>query len=232
MAEGTFILVVDSDPMLQEMIEAGLRLFNPEYQVVRAENPETALLQLRRYAVTLVITDLEFPNARQKGIEFLLDLEEFSPQLPVIILTEASAQDFEGLVRAEAFIAKPPDMDHLLSKVHHVVQENKESILRGISLESFLQVLEVERKTCTLTITSGQHNGRLFIDEGELIHAETDHLESKAAAFAMLSWPDYRIKIIERCHARPTITERLNSILMEWCVEKDHSARELGEATG
>jgi len=222
MSEPTHLLLVDPDPLLQEMIETGLRLFNPSFVVLKADSPEMALLLLHRYKVELVITELEFPRSGKRGIELLLDLETLSPRLPVIVLTEASLDDFRELLRARAFLAKPPDMDSLLHKVHQLVQESRESILRGISLESFLQVLEVERKTCTLTITSGHLVGRLYVHDGTLIHAETERYESKAAAFAMLSWPDYSIKIVEKCDVQPTITDRLNAILMEWCVNKDH----------
>lgn len=222
--EPMYILVVDSDPFLQEMIEAGFRLFNPRFVIIQADNPDSALLLLHRYDVEVVVTEIRFPGSRKSGSQLLLDLEEYAPQLPVIILSDAEEEEFCGLVRAEAFIAKPPDMDGLLKTVNRVIQQNRASVLRGISLESFLQILQVEGKTCTLKVTSGDLVGRLYIHRGDLIHAETDRFESKAAAFAMLSWPDYSITIIERCEAKPTITDRLNAILMEWCVKKDHAA--------
>ena len=223
MADGTRVLMVEPDPFLREMVEAGIRLYNPSFGISHAENPETALLLLRRYEISLVLTEIHFPDAEIRGAEFLLQLKEHAPQLPVILLTENTAvEDFLHLTNISSVVGKPPDMDQLLRTINQVVQENRESILRGISLESFLQILEVERKTCTLTIRSGYQTGRLFIHDGELIHAETGELKSKAAAFAMLSWPDYSIKITERCDAQPTIAERLNSILMEYCVQKDH----------
>lgn len=218
----THLLLVDPDPLLQEMVETGLRLYNPALVVLKAESPEAAQELLRRHAVEVLITELEFPAGARRGIELLLDLEKQLPQLPVIVLTETPLDDLRDLLRARAFLAKPPDMDALLHKVNQLVQESRESILRGISLESFLQVLEVERKTCTLTITSGHRVGRLYIHDGILIHAETELFAAKAAAFAMLSWPDYSIKIVEKCDAKPTITDRLNAILMEYCVNKDH----------
>ena len=221
MAKAIYVLVVDSDQFLQEMVESGLELFNPDYVTIKAENPETALMMLRRYPVEAVVMDIEFPHSPIHGSELLQALHDFSPQLPVIVLTEARPEELEG-VGANAFLPKPPDMDQLLNKVNQLVQQNKESVLRGISLESFLQVLEVEKKTCTLTVTAAHRVGRLYIHQGELIHAEAGELESKAAAFAMLSWPDYSIKVIEKCDAKPTIAERLNAILMEWCVHKDH----------
>ena len=223
MAEPIRILVVDPDPFLQEMIESGFRLFNPQYSIVKADNPESALLLLQRHEVEAVITELDFPEARKPGAEFLDDLEDFSPNLPVILLTEGASDHLNEDLNAEVVITKPPDMDFLLKKVHKAVGQNRASVLRGISLESFLQVLEVEQKTCTLIITSTlKHTGRLYISQGKLIHAETDHFDSKAAAFAMLGWPDVSIKIIEKCDAEPTITDRLNAILLEYCVQKDH----------
>ena len=216
------ILIVDPDQFLQEMIEAGFRLYDPAFTILKAEDPEGALALLARHRVQLIITELHFPQAVKKGVEFLLALEDEAPHVPVIVLTEAHVEDFRDLTAATAIIPKPPDMDYLLSKVTKVLQESRESILRGISLESFLQVLEVEKKTCTLTVVSGPATGNLYISEGELIHAETSRFDSKAAVFAMLSWPDYSIKITEHCDAEPTITERLNAILMEWCVQKDH----------
>jgi CheY-like chemotaxis protein len=227
------LLVVDPDPLLQEMVESGLRLFNPTFVVHKAAHPVGALSLLRRHKIEVLITELEFspapqpagpelPATRQGGIDLLLELERLLPQLPVIVLTETPLDELRDLLHARAFLAKPPDMDSLLHKVNQLVQESRESILRGISLESFLQVLEVEKKTCTLTVTAGHRVGRLYIHDGLLIHAETENFESKAAAFAMLSWPDYSIRIVEKCDATPTITDRLNAILMEWCVEKDH----------
>lgn len=230
-AETLFILMIDPDALLQEMIESGLRLFNPGFVVLKAADPESALPLLQGYKVEAVIAELLLGGSLERGRRLLDELARIAPRVPVLVLTEAPLDRLPLELRAAAVLGKPPDLDSLLRRVHQLVQENRESILRGISLESFLQVLEVERKTCTLTISAPgmgslgggrERVGRLYIHDGKLIHAETDDHEAKAAAFAMLSWPDYSIKIIEKCDAQPTITERLNAILMEWCVNKDH----------
>jgi DNA-binding response OmpR family regulator len=222
MSEPSQILLVDPDTFLQEMIESGLLLFNPGFRVLKADSPEVALRLLRRHKVEALITELEFAGSPRAGRDFLSELAVLAPQMPLLVLTELPLTEARRQAPSAVCLSKPPDLDALLRRVHQLVQESRESILRGISLESFLQVLEVERKTCTLTVTSQHRVGRLYIHDGKLIHAETRDHASKAAAFAMLSWPDYSIKIIERCDATPTITERLNAILMEWCVNKDH----------
>lgn len=240
-AETLFILMIDPDTLLQEMIESGLRLFNPAFVVLKAADPEAALPLLQGYKIEAVLTELEFgppsgPTSKfsgslVRGRALLEELGRIAPRLPVIVLTEAPLARLPAGLPVAAVLGKPPDLDGLLRRINQLVQENRESILRGISLESFLQVLEVERKTCTLTISAPgpgaeggtrERIGRLYVHAGKLIHAETDDHEAKAAAFAMLSWPDYSIKIVEKCDAQPTITERLNAILMEWCVNKDH----------
>jgi len=221
-----FILSVDPDRFLQEMIESGFRLFQPDWTLLKADDPETGLFMLRRYEVDAVVTEIELSGTGdggvgQTGAEFLGELERSHPDVPVFILTEAPAEEVQGLTTAD-FIAKPPDMDYLIGKVHRAVQRRRESVVRGISLESFLQMLEVERKSCTLTVTSGPRSGRLYVRGGALIHAEAGNRAGKTAAFAILSWTDYRFEILDECHAEPTITDGLSSILMEWCVQKDH----------
>ena len=222
MPKSTFLLIVDPDPFFQEMVESGLRLHDPSLAVLNAEDPETAMSLLRRCEIDAVITEIDFPERNGQGLDFLLELERTAPQLPVVVVTERRFEVLEEGVPADAVIGKPTDLDFMLRKIDQALNERRESILRGISLESFLQVLEVEKKTCTLTISAARNVGHLYIHEGELIHAETDRFQSKAAAFAMLSWHDYSIKIIEKCDATQTITERLNAILMEYCVQKDH----------
>ncbi len=217
----TVILIVDSDSFLQELLASGIRLHNPSYEILLTESPHSAFLLLQRHKVDLVVSEAVFPGS-DRGVEFLLGLEEYSPGLPVIVLTETPTSELQKPISAETVISKPPDMDFLLRRIDRLVQQSRESILRGITLESFLQVLQVEQKTCTLTVITGRRIGHLYIDAGELIHAETGSRRSKAAVFAMLSWNDYSIKITESCDAEPTITERLNGILMDWCVHKDH----------
>lgn len=208
--------------MMQEMIAQGFTLYDRRFEVLEARDPEMALAILERRAVHAILTEFEFRNTEMSGREFLRSLEKTVPQVPVLILTDADVEELKDLIEPVAIILKPPEMDYLLRKVDQIVHQSKESILRGISLESFLQVLEVERKTCTLTIISGSSIGRLYLHDGELIHAETGDLESKNAVFAMLGWQEYSIKIYETCDAEPTIQDRLNSILMEYCMHKDH----------
>ncbi len=45
--------------------------------------------------------------------------------------------------------------------------------IEGVTLSSFLQMLEMEHKTCIVNVTAGAETGRIFFLNGTLIDAET-----------------------------------------------------------
>lgn len=220
----TRIVLIEPDPFLREMIEAGLRLYDPSIVLLQAEDPEKARLWLRRYPISLVLMEVHFPveSGAMRGTEMILRLQEHLPEVPVVLLAEGPVEDYLGFKNVSSVVPKPPDMDFLLRTVTQVIQEHRESFLRGISLESFLQILELERKTCTLKVRSGGKRGLLYLRDGAPLDAVAGAIQGKDAAFAMLSWPDCSIKLIEKCDAEPKIEESLSSLLMEFCVQKDH----------
>ncbi len=61
--------------------------------------------------------------------------------------------------------------------------------IEGVSLASFLQLLEQERKNCTLIVSSGDQEGRFYFAEGVLIDADSSGKSGQEAASAILSWP-------------------------------------------
>ena len=58
----------------------------------------------------------------------------------------------------------------------------------GVSLPSFLQMLEQERKSCTLVVNSEGRSGSFYFEDGELIDAEFDDQLGMDAAHSILLW--------------------------------------------
>ena len=71
--------------------------------------------------------------------------------------------------------------------------------LQGISLDSFLQMVQMEKTTCTLKVLSGNKRGTLFILDGNLISAATKNLQNLEAACAIISWDNTVIEIENTC---------------------------------
>jgi len=88
--------------------------------------------------------------------------------------------------------------------------------LQGISLDSFLQMVQMEKTTCTLKVVSGKREGLLYILNGDLIAAETQDLQNMDAACAIISWDDTVIEIDNSCSKTENeINQPLMHVLME-----------------
>jgi len=99
--------------------------------------------------------------------------------------------------------------------------------LQGISLDSFLQMVQMEKTTCTLKVVSRRREGFLYILNGDLISAETQGLENLEAACAIISWDDAVIEIENSCaKTENEINQPLMHVLMEGLKLKDERAAE------
>ncbi len=97
--------------------------------------------------------------------------------------------------------------------------------LQGISLDSFLQMVQMEKTTCTLKVVSGKNEGTLFVLDGELIAAETQDLQNFEAACAVISWNDAVIEIENTCtKTENEINQPLMHVLMEGLKLKDEQS--------
>lgn len=81
-----------------------------------------------------------------------------------------------------------------------MTSDNKKSIsgqIAGVTLSSFLQMIEMEQKTCTIKIFSKQDLGRIFFLNGVLIDADTKTRANTDALYKILSWKNIVIEVEE-----------------------------------
>ena len=105
--------------------------------------------------------------------------------------------------------------------------------IRGISLDSFLQMVQMEGKTCTLTVKTADEVGYLYFLKGDLIDAEAGEVKHKEAAALIISWNDPVIEIEEDCQKKTNnINQPLMNILMEGMkLKDDRKLREKGSVS-
>jgi len=87
--------------------------------------------------------------------------------------------------------------------------------INGISLASFLQLLEQERKSCLLVVKAEGHEGKIYFEDGEIIDAEYENEIGRKAAYAILSWdkPSFSVDMAQERMRR--ITMPLAHILLD-----------------
>ena len=99
--------------------------------------------------------------------------------------------------------------------------------IQGISLGSFLQIVHMDKTSCTLKIYSNDDVGYLYLDDGALIAAEADELNGLEAAYEVMSWNKTVIIIDSAPAPEKNISTPLMSILMEGLRRKDERNAQL-----
>jgi hypothetical protein len=98
-----------------------------------------------------------------------------------------------------------------------------------VSLSSFLQIIEMEEKTCSLEVHGeGDLRGHFYLIQGELYDASCGVLSKEEAAYAMLAWENVQlfIKNLPRERPKKRIEKGLMSIVMEGLRRKDEMINE------
>ncbi|HEX7831493.1 MAG TPA: DUF4388 domain-containing protein [Thermoanaerobaculia bacterium] len=219
------LLFVDTDEFLLEMMGSGVSLLRPRWQVIVASGPADALDVLSQHSeLDAIVTEILFDDSPAAGRAFIREVSRRWPDIPVFAMTSLDRDEIHGLDTAE-YIAKPPDIDFLVSRIDRVIRRQKESQVRGISITTFLQILEIDQKTCTVYVSHGGRVGEVYFRDGKLLNARLDGIEGKEAFFAMLSMREHSLRVVDKCEIDGEPSMSLTSLLMEWSVREDHTKR-------
>jgi hypothetical protein len=121
------------------------------------------------------------------------------------------------------YLEKPLDFNFLAERIFDALEAGASpDRIHGISLAAFLQLLEMEGKTCTLTVKSRGQEGHLYFVKGVLIQAEMGEVKGEEAALAIVTWDNVAMEIQYTCTVKKkSIGLPLAEILMEGFRIKD-----------
>ncbi len=221
------VLIVDDERSFLLSLDAGLRPYADSFTTVTASNGQEALETLARGKVDLVVTDLNMPE--MDGFELLAVMTRSHPEIPVMIMTAYSTPAIKSRVEAIGsfrILEKPIDLKDLARNVLAALSGTDAGYLKGITLPAFLQLVEAERKTCTLKVTSNGRKGFLCFREGKLLEAATQTERGEGAAYAIVSWDDVAIEFNGICKVTADhIGKSVSHVLMEGFRLKDERKR-------
>src|SRR5947209_1881392 len=221
------VLVVDDEPSVLFALSEGLSDRRRGVKVTTAASGVEAISLLEAERIDLVLTDLRMPE--MDGFELLAYLRRNFAGLPVIVMTALSGDETaDRLDGAVDCFTKPFNVPDLKARIGELLAQRVKGRVENITLPSFLQLLELERKTCTLVIRSLGRTGRLFFRGGRLVGAETGDLAGQPAALEIVTWEDADIEISDVCPpVEPEIEAGLSYLLMEGMRLQDE--RESGQ---
>ena len=212
-----------------------------DFNIITAFNGVEAVKALASSKIDLLITDLNMP--KMDGFELLTHMNNDYKSTPIIVMSAFATPEIKDKVKnmgATIFIPKPFSFDDLEEIDFKAIvspppaRKDGSGVVSGISLQSFLQLINIESKTCTLTIRSEGKTGQMCLDKGDLMNAKTENNESSKAAQEIISWNDegLTIEIEDGCaETEKKIKYTIMSLLMEAArMADERSAKEAGVA--
>jgi CheY-like chemotaxis protein len=217
------ILVVEDDANQRFRLVEVLNTAIDDLEITEAPDGAIALEKLGKQSFSLVITDLKMPNL--DGFGLIEAMKEQHSHTPIIVLSSMNITLFNQKMMGKGilqYLQKPVRAKTLIDKVNSVFSDIAKGFISGITIPSFLQLLGMENKTCTLHIQHGSDQGYLHMDKGMLINASFGDLEGVAAAHKIIAWMDADIKLLDLKPGIPwSIQESLSPLLLEALRLKD-----------
>ena len=197
------VLFVDDDPILRHIIQKKFTRYKHSFTVITAGDGLEAMEKLNENTIALVVTDLQMP--KMDGLSLLAHLSEKYPDIQVIVQTGHSTPESKKIALergAAGYIEKPLNAEDLGQKIITTLKKESEGgTLQSVTLEMFLQLIEMEQKTCTIRVVEKKYGkqGALFFKDGDLLDARFGAHRSKSAAFEIFSWGKVALSIQYDC---------------------------------
>lgn len=216
------ILIVDDDPEILFLLSHAAKAHR-DLDVITADTGMIATKLLRNIKIDLVVLDREMPD--MDGLDLFDAIIREFPDTPVMMMTWCLDETIHNKVSKQAgyrCFEKPFHLDDFTETIVEELYSGPKGVIDGISIPAFLQMIEMEEKTCTLNIKSAEESGIMYFLKGSLMDAETDDQMGQEAAFRIINWVKAAIEIENICRKREKkIRHPLMQILMEAAKMKD-----------
>jgi CheY-like chemotaxis protein/Tfp pilus assembly protein PilZ len=208
---------VDSNPMMLAALAGMLKSQSGFLNVFSAKTGEDALDVIASREIHAVITGLSMPKI--DGFELIVLLYEKYPEIRVIVMTNDASPMLRAKIKqipTAVPFDRALDISLLTKRILTELGIHYGGQIRGVSLSSFLQMVELEGRSCMLQVGAKSQTGFLWINQGDLIAAEADDLRGEEAALTILCWEHVVIDINYTFEEKEVeITTPLMGLMME-----------------
>ncbi len=225
------LLIVDDNPRLLKMLE--MRFSESGYQATVMERVKDALIAAITEKPDLIIADVMMPEISGWEFKKLLNNIPSMADIPFIFLTTNESLPLESYT--EEFgpidhLRKPYSFEELLAKVEtnlkrkakrdetrSVESETSQGTLEDMTLVDVMQVLAMNRKTCSVTLVKGQEIGKIYFRRGRLLDAKVGDLRGDDAVYELLGWKgaDFSIGEEPSITIQESVTKDLHALIAE-----------------
>jgi CheY-like chemotaxis protein len=223
------VLIVDDDLKVQRILWSRLQKYEDKFEVMLAYDGVEAIQVLQQNSISVVITDIVMPKI--DGLELLAHIKESYPEIPCFVMTAYGTSEIKDKLSKSTvrIFNKPFLIDDLADAIIQVLEQDApDGTLKGISVANFLQLIQMEEKTCFLEISStGNEKGLFYFKDGELYDAVYGGLNGEEAAFKLLALDNASIRFKNLSNGKMVkrIKVSLMNLIMESQRLKDESKK-------
>jgi CheY-like chemotaxis protein len=205
MAVTNRILLLDDDEQMLDLYQELLKQLPSGPEVNTCNSGARAIAMLESQPYTLLITDLRMP--KMDGLQVLAIVRRKFPQLRIIVLTGIMDEEYRSRAYAqgvELFWQKPGSGEEI-----KLFQDCIESLLgredqeapgfRGIQRKSLVDLIQLEclsRSSSVLRINQSGMEGKVWVQNGDIIDAASGALTGEEAFKEILSWKGGNFEIL------------------------------------
>ena len=191
MAAGNILVVDDSQHDMQSLLMA---LRERDFVIYQTGKKADVLSLYQNKDIDVTLVALQVSNF--SGFEVLSMLKSFDPESKIVLYTEFGSK--ENIVRAlrlgaSEFLEKPLTVNNVLPILERLILESRNDAglqgkLETMSLASIIQVNCEERNRAQLRLRHKGQEGKIFFDQGRVVHAEINGVMGDEAIYRMLEW--------------------------------------------
>lgn len=237
------VLLVDDDPDLLEVYRETIAMLPSQPEVHTAASGARALAMLEKDSYRLIVSDLKMP--KMDGLQLLSVVRRKYPELRTVVLTSVVDEQFRSRVYAlgvDLYWHKPgseQEMTQFLECMESLLGREYEGGFRGVQSKSLVDLVQLEcisQSSAVLRITNGPFTGRIWVNTGEVVDAETEELRGEDAFHKILCWRAGNFEFLPAEPHRPrTIFKSYNALLLESAQaidEKNNNVDTAGNVPG
>jgi HEAT repeat protein/CheY-like chemotaxis protein len=228
------ILFVDDEDVFQETVrDLFVILSNNTWRIHCAASADQALGILKTNKIELAIVDIVMPVL--DGAQFLRILQRRYPDLKKAILTGNATEENRSACLAngaDLFIEKPHSTEGLKSifvmldeLITWTPQEGFQGVLRRVGLQDVIQMECLGRNSSIVEVQDQQMRGRIYIENGSIIHAAAGDGTGEHALQQLLALAGGSFELLPfEPPPQRTINGQWESLLMEAARLRDETA--------
>ncbi|MGZ5567372.1 MAG: response regulator, partial [Limisphaerales bacterium] len=226
------VLVVDDQQELLDMYRDWLSNLPSRPEVHSSSTGARAIALLESESFDLLVTDLRMP--KMDGLQVLAIVRRKFPSLRVVVLTGVTDEAYRSRAYSmgvDLFCQKPTTKEEAQgfeACVESLLGREKEvGGFRGVQSKSLMDIIQLEclsQSSSVLRIIHHALDGKIWVQGGEVIDAQTGTLAGEAAFKEIMSWKTGSFEILPAEPDRPrSIHSSYHGLLLDSAQAMDES---------